>query len=87
MHSYNPLFSCSSSDGGSICMARHQQHWRPKKELPGKSKQWEDFHILQPPGLLLVAPLQFSTLLHSFPFPGFLKFSSKFTSTLDNLMG
>lgn len=71
MHSYNALF-CSSSDGGSICMARHHQHWQPKKELPGKSEQWEDFHILRPPGLLLVAPFQFSTpLLHSFAFPGF----------------
>lgn len=51
-------------------MAIHQQRWQPRKELLGKSEQWEDFHILQPPGLLHAAPalsLQGSQSLFSTP--------------------
>lgn len=41
-------------------MAKHQQRWQPRRELLGKSEQWEDFHILQPPGLLHATLLQLS---------------------------
>lgn len=58
--SYSAFLLCSPSDGGYICMARHQQCWQPRKELLGKSEWWEDFHILQPPGLLYATLLQLS---------------------------
>lgn len=80
-----PLLLHSPSDGGCICMAKHQQCCQPREELLGKSEQWEDFHIPQPPELLPATLLRLSSLrvLNPsspplwYPFPCLFYFKSK----------